>query len=111
MKNWIYSIIGFGVFLFFLPHVNAADLSLGAIKGNASKPLIVDIDNPSFRKLTVAIPPFLIKPGVKVPEASSFATEGPAELARLLTFSGLFNIMLDAGYKDVFGDLCALGRK
>ena len=106
MKNWIYSIIGYGVFLSFTPHVTAANLNLGAIKGNASsKPLIVDIDNPSFRKLTVAIPPFLIKPGVKVPEASSFATEGPAEMARLLTFSGLFNIMLDAGYKDVFGEV------
>ena len=105
VRNWIYGVIGFVVFLLGTPSVKAADLSLGILKGGGGKPLIVDIDNPAFRKLTVAIPPFLIKPGVTVPEASSFATEGPAELSRLLTFSGLFNIMVDAGYKDVFGEV------
>ena len=104
-KNWIFSAMGCLVLWLATPMAHGADLSFGILKNSPNKPLIVDIDNPNFRKLTVAIPQFLVRPGVKIPEAAGFATQGPTELSRLLTFSGLFNIMLDTGFKDVFGEV------
>lgn len=65
----------------------------------SAAPIIVNIDNPNFRKLIVAIPVFAAPPGDA--ELNKLASEGPDELARLLNFSGLFNIMAQAAYADL----------
>lgn len=66
----------------------------------AAAPIIVNIDNPSFRKLVVALPDFEVSdPNDK--ELVQLAKEGPVELGRLLQFSGLFNILNAAGYSDI----------
>ncbi len=62
-------------------------------------PVIVNIDNPNFRKLVMAIPEFTA-PSTDA-ELGRLAHEGSQELARLLTFSGLFNIMAPAGYQGI----------
>jgi TolB protein len=84
-----------------------AEINLGGIGRVNDKRLIIEIDNPNFRKLTIAIPKFLIKPGVKSKEAEKLATEGPEELGRLLIFSGMFNIMSESGYKEAYGSLAS----
>jgi TolB protein len=62
-------------------------------------PIIVNIDNPNFRKLVVALPTFSSPAGDS--ELERLAAEGPTELARLLSFSGLFNVMGQAAYQDL----------
>jgi TolB protein len=66
----------------------------------AQGPLIVNIDNPNFRKLVAAIPEF----SVKGPEAAVFsdlAARGSSELGRLLSFSGLFSVMSQDAFKGI----------
>lgn len=65
----------------------------------AASPIIVNIDNPNFRKLVVALPDFRAPEGDQ--ELQRLASEGAAELSRLLNFSGLFNIMGQAAYQDL----------
>jgi TolB protein len=65
----------------------------------AAGPIIVNIDNPSFRRLVGAIPDFHME-GLGDPELEKYAKAGPEELGRLLVFSGLFNIMAPAGYAE-----------
>lgn len=59
--------------------------------------LMVNVDNPNFRKLVVALPRFQVAPGGDE-ELRRLAQEGPQELGRLLGFSGFFNIMAEAAY-------------
>ena len=66
----------------------------------AAGQLIVNIDSPSFRKLSTAIPTFATPPGAS-PELSKMAEQGSAELGRLLAFSGMFNIMGEAAFKGI----------
>ncbi|MBF0441371.1 MAG: PD40 domain-containing protein [Oligoflexales bacterium] len=68
-------------------------------------PLLVNIDNPNFRKLVIAIPDFLVGPSHKTAEAMRFAKEGPKELARLLQFSAMFNVMSNDAYKNLESEL------
>jgi TolB protein len=67
-----------------------------------SSGLIVNIDNPSFRRLVMAIPKFEIDQSAKhmLVGDSRF---GDKELARLLEFSGLFNFMAKSGYAGMIG--------
>jgi TolB protein len=65
-----------------------------------SAPIIVNIDNPSFRKLVVALPVFEVS-NPDDAELARLAKEGPAELGRLLGFSGLFNILNEAAYSNI----------
>lgn len=67
----------------------------------ADAPLIVNIDNPSFRKLVVAVPDFPGPAAAPDSELSKWGSEGAAELTRLLAFSGLFNPMAAAGYQEI----------
>lgn len=69
----------------------------------ARAPLMVSVDNPSFRKLVAATPEFYVHPTNSNPEARNFAKIGSQELARLLTFSQLFNVMNEAGYREAQG--------
>jgi len=73
-------------------------LNIGS-KLSAYTPLVVDIDNPNFRKLTVALPKFFVDGSGK--ELKDLAKKGPEELSRLLVFSGLFNVMSDSAYSDL----------
>jgi len=65
-----------------------------------SAPIIVNIDNPSFRKLVVALPEFEVSDPNDA-ELVRFAKEGPIEIGRLLSFSGLFNILNAAAYSNI----------
>ena len=65
-----------------------------------SQPLIVNIDNPNFRKLNVAIPDFLLA-GSADRETVEIARRGSAELVRLLNFSALFSVRS----ADVFSEV------
>ncbi|MEY4629897.1 MAG: Tol-Pal system beta propeller repeat protein TolB [Pseudomonadota bacterium] len=55
------------------------------------QPLIVNIDNPNFRKLNVAVPDFLLAESADR-ETAEVAKRGAAELVRLLNFSALFSV-------------------
>jgi TolB protein len=66
----------------------------------AQGPLIVNIDNPNFRKLVAAIPEFTVK-GAEAAPFSDLATRGSSELGRLLNFSGLFSIMSQDAFKGI----------
>lgn len=70
-----------------------------ATAAQAAQPLIVNIDNPNFRKLVMAVPEFTVP--VTDAELGRLAKEGADELSRLLTFSGLFNIMAPPGYQGI----------
>ena len=65
-----------------------------------NSPFVVNIDNPNFRKLVVAAPTFFTAEGAD-PQTKTLAEQGAAELTRLLTFSGLFNVMSPAGYQEL----------
>lgn len=66
----------------------------------AAAPVIVNIDNPNFRKLVVALPDFEVSDPNDA-ELVRLAKEGPIELGRLLHFSGLFNILNAAAYSNI----------
>lgn len=65
----------------------------------AAQSLIVNIDNPSFRRLVAGIPVFTAPAGDA--ELAALAQEGPTELGRLLTFSGLFNVMPSTTFQEL----------
>jgi TolB protein len=90
-------------FLPVLSWMGSVILALGVsgTPGMAASPaggkLMVNVDNPSFRKLVVALPRFQVAPGSD-DELKNMAQEGPGELGRLLSYSGFFNVMSEAAY-------------
>ena len=80
------------IFLFVIP-------SAGAV---ASKPtLVVDIDNPSFRKVVAAAPSIsLLGEGIS-PEFKEHADQGAQAFAKLLAFSGMFRVLPLSVVKDM----------
>jgi TolB protein len=84
----------------FTLHLLAALIAFSSIHSIAQTPLIVNIDNPNFRKLVMAIPTFEIK-GADASQYADLAKRGSSELGRLLTFSGLFNVMAEDAYKGI----------
>ncbi len=66
----------------------------------AGAPLMINIDNPNFRKLVISLPEFRAIPESDA-ELAKLAKEGAAELTRLLVFSGFFNVMDPAAYNDL----------
>ena len=84
----------------FLLGICLAVAGVQAPRATAAQGLIVNIDSPSFRKLVMAVPEFTANPSTDA-ELARLAKEGPEELARLLNFSGLFNIMAQAGYQEI----------
>lgn len=64
------------------------------------KQIIINIDNPSFRKLIAAIPDFITTPS-SPSYLKEYAQNGARELERLLKFSSLFNIMSYEAVKDL----------
>ena len=67
----------------------------------ADSPLTVNIDNPNFRKLVIAVPLFFIAPDRSSQDAENFAEQAPQTLTSYLEFSGLFNIISEDAYKDL----------
>jgi TolB protein len=63
--------------------------------------LIVNIDSPNFRKILMATPTFYLDSMSRSPEGIRMASEAAEELSRLLVFSGLFNAMDDAAFRDI----------
>jgi TolB protein len=82
-------------FCFFMTTLFVFSLPL---RGQSS--LIVNIDNPNFRKLVVAIPEFNTPDGADA-ELKALGRKGAEDLGHLLTFSGLFNVMGSAAYQDI----------
>jgi len=66
----------------------------------SGQPLIVNIDNPSFRKLIVATPAFIVEKGGG-DDLKALGVNGSKELSRLLIFSGMFNAVSEDAYKDL----------
>ncbi len=83
-----------------LPALFVALTFCGAAAAGAGNGLVVNIDNPNFRKLVMALPEFRAVPESDA-ELTKLAKEGPAELGRLLTFSGFFNVMDPNAYTDL----------
>lgn len=67
---------------------------------SGSGSLIVNIDSPNFRKLIAAVPKWTVQAG-SPSDVRQSATTGPAELSRLLEFSGMFSVMVPQGYEDL----------
>lgn len=63
-------------------------------------PLTVNVDNPSFRKLVIALPPFTLESGEDSPIAQALKDHGQKELTYLLNFSGYFNVISQEAYAD-----------
>jgi len=82
--------------LFMIGGVSTSNEGLAADKA----PLVINIDNPSFRKLAFAAPGFFLAPGASA-DASQFANSGPEELSRLMQFTGYFNVVSEAAYSEL----------
>lgn len=67
--------------------------------------LVVNIDNPSFRKVVAAIPVFFGDDDSTI--AKSLKDEGHLVLADLLNFSGVFNLIASQAYQDYVGKMVA----
>ena len=79
-------------------------LMLGVGKAFAAQSLIVNIDNPSFRKVVVATPQFS-KDGASGGLADRFQLDGSREFNELLKFTGFFNIVSEKAYADYMGKM------
>ncbi len=71
-----------------------------AVRAESSESIIISIDNPSFRKVVVAVPDFFPDASVSKQEIRDFAISGAAELRRLLQYSGLFKIIAEQAFAD-----------
>ena len=81
----------------------------GTSRAEGQNSLVINIDNPSFRRLLAAVPTFAAPAGDQ--ELAGLAEAGANELGRLLTFSGLFNVMDKEGYRDLAAKLAQTGAK
>lgn len=68
----------------------------------AASPIIINISNPNFRKLIVALPDLEAEGGAK--DVEELAKSGPVELGQLLKFSGLFNVLDKTAYPKMDGE-------
>ena len=75
----------------------------------AAEPLVVNIENPSFRKVIVALPGFLLENG-NGKLAKTFEKEGHQKLGGLLTFSGFFNVIAPQAYDGYMAKMVAKRR-
>ena len=63
------------------------------------KPIVINIDNPRFRRLVAAVPVFEVKPAS--PGLEAFGNKFASELNRLLEFTGYFKALREAGLKGM----------
>lgn len=79
-------------------------LVAGAPAAGADAPLLINIDNPQFRKMVVAVPEFEVDPAIRDDAtANAFQTRGAKEMRYLIEFTGLFESQQDAAYKELVG--------
>jgi TolB protein len=83
---------------------------LPAAYGQSSSQMTINIDNPAFRKLVVAIPKIQVAGQVQSPQGKKLAEEGSQELIRLLQFSGFFSALAEGAYSGAW-DQFAKARK
>ena len=67
----------------------------------AASTMSVNIDAPNFRKVVAAIPAFYLDVSAKDADSNAVAATAAEELGRLLNFSGLFNVMDPAAFRDI----------
>jgi TolB protein len=79
---------------------------LGLGRAYAQGPMIVNIDNPSFRKLVIAVPQFRLEQNSSS-DTQKVAADAHQELNRLLNFTSMFNIMSETAYDDLMKKLYA----
>jgi TolB protein len=94
-----------GVLLSALPLFGQA--KAGKAKGKltslskSSGPLLVNINNPSFRRLVLAIPAIMVADKGASDAVRKDGVRASDKLSELLMFSGLFNVMSSKAYADV----------
>lgn len=76
------------------------------LAAGSSSSLIVNIDNPNFRKLVVATPVFRSGPGATA-ETIAAGKDAAVELARLLNFTGMFSVIGDEAYREMMAKMHA----
>lgn len=86
------SIAVFGLTIHAAPPANPTPSATNA-------PLVINIDNPSFRKLVVALPSFITESNKG--NLGNYAIRGGKELGDLLTFSGMFSVISESAYKEL----------
>ena len=59
-----------------------------ALAAGAAQPLLISIDNPSFRKLVTATPQIQAVGTINDAQGKKLVEDGAQELTRLLAFSG-----------------------
>ena len=64
--------------------------------------VMINIDNPAFRKLVVAIPKIQSSGAVQSQQGKKLLEEGSRELVRLLQFSGFFNALAEGAYQGAW---------
>lgn len=80
-------------------------VSISKIRAESNNTLIVNIDNPNFRRLIVAVPSFIYSKEDKNPATAKLAETGGKDLGRLLVYSGLFNVISESAYKDLLKNI------
>ncbi len=63
---------------------------------------MINIDNPAFRKLVIAVPKFQAAGPISSPVGKKFVDEGAQELVRLLQFSGFFAALAETAYQPAW---------
>lgn len=86
--------------LLLLPALAGQLQAQSAPAGDGKPAIVVNIDNADFRKLVVALPPFIVR-GNGSPDAQKFAAQSAEELGYLLNFSGLFSVIDPNSYADL----------
>jgi TolB protein len=89
----------------FAGNVTAQTQNNSVTVSSSGQPLLINIDNPNFRKLSAALPYFRAKNPLKNSANEKFLRSGPEELQRLLEFSGLFNVVDRVAYDDLAKEL------
>ncbi len=72
--------------------IAAISLSLGSSAYSTNPVLSINIDNPKFRPLKIAIPSF---------GTDAEANKARTEMARLMEFTGLFKVVPESAYQDI----------
>ena len=70
-----------------------------------SNDLVINIDNPNFRRFVIALPKFTREKGATSDLAKKIEKLSGEKLPKLINFSGLFNQMSESAYSDILKDL------
>jgi hypothetical protein len=85
-------------------------LCINGYAADGKSQIMINIDNPAFRKMVVAIPKIQVAGQLQSPQGKKLAEEGSQELIRLLQFSGFFSALAESAYSGAW-DQFAKARK